>query len=464
MLCIARNAGRRLIPRLTITRTIYNSSRQYRYQERPSRLPKILISLGLLSATTFVGYWIFWPHHTFSTSVAKLLRKALYAESDKTGPDYQTALKYYLEALQLADAEKLNTLSDEYTGIQLKIGEMYERLNMNQDALMIYSEIAAMYLDSLTTPGKITDLEYRSHIVQKDLRVVIKMTELNQVNAQSCKMLLMTHFIIAQEEVSKKSKFARSLINEENIEMIQENTDNKPIEEDSVLLKPPTTIIKDKEAWMPFRDELFTVRDLYVTVCLATGDLASAIRAKIASTSWMMNADCDPGQILMSQTNLGSMIYLQAEEFETKEFVSIKDKKEVEIINENRLAKEKCLRLSTQCFESVLEFSKKLPANLRRDENVEESIALATYGLGVIKLHLGDLESAKSLLRESRLRAKGSGFTDLVTESERELNRLQKEFDERGDTIGDKESTRIERLLNQYDSQPEIEFDIQVVK
>jgi tetratricopeptide (TPR) repeat protein len=396
--------------------------------------------------------------------VAKILRKALWAESKKDEPDYQTALKYYLEALQQADVEELDPLCDEYTGIQLKIAEMYERLNMNQDALMIYSEIAAMYLDHFTAPGKLTDPVKRAHYIQKDLRVVIKMVQLNQSNVQASKMLLLTHFLIAQEEVSRRSKSAKALIDDENIELIQGTQADKEIGGETLLLDSSQTLVKDKQAWLPFRDELFNARDIYVAISLATGDLSTAIRTKVATTAWMLNADCNPGEILMSQTNLGSIIYLQAEEFETKEINSIKSKQDENTIKENKLAKEQCIGFSTQCYESVLEFSKKLPASLRRNETVEEAIALSTYGLGVIKLHLGQLDSAKSLLREARLRAKGSGFTDLVFEAERELERLQKEFEERGDTSGVDETTRIEKLLQQAENQPDIELDIQLVK
>ena len=57
------------------------------------------------------------------------------------------ALKYYLEALAKCDELGMDKLLDEYTGIQLKIGEMFERLNMMEDAAFIYNEIATLYLN-----------------------------------------------------------------------------------------------------------------------------------------------------------------------------------------------------------------------------------------------------------------------------------------------------------------------------
>ena len=95
---------------------------------------------------------MWWPKHTFPSSIAKFLRKGLWAESDRGEFDYQLALKYYLQALEHANEIGLDPLSDEYTGIQLKIGEMFERLNMLTDAAYIYNEIATLYLTVLTAP------------------------------------------------------------------------------------------------------------------------------------------------------------------------------------------------------------------------------------------------------------------------------------------------------------------------
>jgi hypothetical protein len=68
----------------------------------------------------------------------------------------------------------------------------------------------------------------------------------------------------------------------------------------------------------------------------------------------------------------------------------------------------------------------KLPSKARREPNVAEVHALSTYGLGVIALHKGHYDEASELLRESRLRAKGCDFDDLVTSAELELSNLEK--------------------------------------
>lgn len=468
-------------PKINVIPNLRYSSqyaRQYNANQGRRNWSKIILTtLGGISLIGFSAWWVYWPHHTFPKSVAKILRKALWAESEKGEKDYSGALKHYLKALEEADKLNLDPLSDEYTGIQLKVGEMYERLNMNQDALMVYSEIASGYLDALTTPDRIP-LARRPHIIQKDLRVIVKMVELNKSNPYTSKMLLMTHFMVAQEEVAKRSKIVAGMIKEEKEQILGDVSNshnsngiqyNNPIKQDSMKVGNDEQVIileRNREAWEPFRDELFNARDLYVAICLATGDLNSAVRTKIATTEWMLNADCDPGEILMSQTNLGSLMYLQAEEFESKESRAIQQKLSDDIVEAERFNKQSCITLALRCYESVLKFSKELPAQLRRNENVEESIALSTYGLGVVKLHLGELGVAKNLLRESRLRAKGSGFSDLVNEAEKELEKLSKEADrlEKEGKKKESEEQRIKDLLAKESIQPDIELDIQLSK
>ncbi|KAH3682314.1 hypothetical protein WICPIJ_006729 [Wickerhamomyces pijperi] len=414
-----------------------------------------LATTGVISLTGFALWYTIFPHHPYSSDVAKELRKALHAELDRPSSpvDYQLALKHYIQAIDLCDEEGLDILSDAYTGIQLKIGEMYERLGLPAEALLTYSSIASTYLAALTTPGRIDDKD-RAHYIQKDLRVVVKCVELNGRDVKGCMMLLMTHFIVAQSEVRRRSIEADQLIHSEEAHI--EN--DLSVTKDGRLKKCP-------EAWTPFRDELFNARDLYVALCLSSGNLSDAVRTKIATTEWMLHADCPPGEILLSQCNLGAIMYLQAEEFEVREFSGVKGGNE-ELRLEGKAGKERCLSLSQECYESVLSFAKNLPYELRRgDMAVEESIALSTYGLGVIKLHIGDFTSAKNLLRESRLRAKGAGFDDLVTEAERELKKLNQEEETHGGSLENKD--RIEQLLQASEQgmgEVPIEMDIQLTK
>lgn len=460
------------IPRSFRSYSQYNYQYQQYQQYQPPRTSwtkRILYTgIGLAGFGSYV-YYFWWPKHTFPSSVAKILRKGLWAESDKGENDYQLALKYYLEAIDHCHEIEVDPLSDEYTGIQLKVGEMFERLDMLEDAAFVYNEIATLYLKVLTaTPNsedgkRVRSRDHRAHLIQKDLRLAIKLVELNKANAQLSKAILMTHLLIAQDEVHKK------LGPNGNISRLTPNTSGSDykatIDSTSIEISNDgitTTINKNPSAWEPFVDEFFNAMDLLTAICISTGDLAMASKIKISMTEWMLLADVEPHKVLLSQCNLASLLYLQAEEYESKEVAykrkffedsglnfddyrnspqeTLKDSdvlekldKEIEQHQRNEYLlviqnKEKCIELSIKSYESVLEFAKNLPQEIISNNNtINETVALATYGLGVVNLHLAQYEKAERLLREARVRSKTCGYDDLILEIERELSKLFKE-------------------------------------
>lgn len=424
----------------------------------------MLTLIGGLGVVGGVTWWLYWPHHTFSSSVAKILRKGLWAESDREGNDYKKALEYYIEALQLAQSENLDPLSDEYTGIQLKIGQMYEQLSMFPEALMIYTEICSNYLVALTTPGAVSN-SLRPHLIQKDLRVVIKCAQLNTSDPQMCKLMLMTHLLVAQEEVAKKSAAVAKLISRDSLRADQEDvsitSDANTVEES---LKDPTKLQLNRGAWEPFRDELFNARELYVALCISTGDIWTAARTATATVAWMINAECSPVQIIECQNNLGSVLFLNAEALGNKISQGTRSGMDESELNQLRQGQKQSLKSSEKCYESVLQFSKRLPTEIRRAEGMEESIALATYSLGVVKLHNGELIPARNLLREARLRAKAAGYEELIQNAENELGKVRDALEK---TDPSKESpsdaNQIEALLEAHDKGPS-DFTVDVAK
>ncbi|KAI5961373.1 uncharacterized protein KGF55_003996 [Candida pseudojiufengensis] len=458
----------------------YNYNKTYaNFNPPPKRslFKKLLYTTLGLTFVTGCAYYIWWPKHTFPSSVAKILRKGLWAESDKGENDYQLALKYYLEALEHCQEIGMDPLSDEYTGIQLKIGEMFERLGMLSDASFIYNEIATLYLSVLTArkdqeqgPSRIKNRDHRRHLIQKDLRIAIKLVELNKNNPQFCKAILVTHLIIAQDEINKlmnPKENKLNLLNKVNqgdqTQEGQKGNFTATLDKDRIIINDAngnevSQIKKTPEVWEPFNDEFFNAMDLLSAICISTGDLAMASKVKIAMTEAMLLADVEPGEMLLSQCNLGSLLYMQAEELEAQEISlkrkfselsgiefkvlnqdSISDdttnklnekitKEDQQIFNKILKTREVCLQLSIKSYESVLQFAKSIPQDVIKQNNqINETVALATYGLGVINLHLSNYDKAERLLRESRVRSKACDYEYLIPEIERELNKLFEE-------------------------------------
>ena len=63
---------------------------------KTSWVKKLFYVTAGLGVITGYAYYMWWPKHTFPSSIAKILRKGLWAESDKGEFDYQLALKHYL--------------------------------------------------------------------------------------------------------------------------------------------------------------------------------------------------------------------------------------------------------------------------------------------------------------------------------------------------------------------------------
>lgn len=478
-----------------------------RFQPQASGFKKFLyVNLTLVSVTSF-AYYMWWPKHTFPTSVAKILRKGLWAESDRGEYDYQLALKYYLEALEECDRLKMDTLCDEYTGIQLKIAEMYQRLNLMDDAAFVYNEIATLYLTVLKAPPnsvqgqRIRGIDHRAHVIQKDLRIALKLVELNRQNPSLLKAILITHLLIAQDEVRRKlglPKQASSLVNADELQLglpelkkLLSNRETSEIAAISSGIKPASgesigetkTIVLETnpEAWEPFADEFFNAMDTLAVICIAVGDITAACNIRISMTSKMLIAGVSPEKLLLSQCNTASLLYFQAEELQAQEqalrkkfadaagvdyakvkaihdplqpilvsesetteivrqigeSVSPQDRKAYEQVVKNKTA---LLEMVVATYESVIAGSKKLPQDVAKDNlAIGETVALATYGLGVVNLHLSQYEKAERLLREARVRSKSCGYDALIDEIERELQKLfneKKQIEAKNEGVG----------------------------
>ncbi|SCV01612.1 LAME_0G17348g1_1 [Lachancea meyersii CBS 8951] len=429
-----------------VTTASYGSS----IKPRKDLWQKWIYGLGVFGALSVGVYYYYWPRNTFPPTVAKILRKALWEESDRKDHDYQAALKYYLEALQECNKLEMDPVSDEYTGIELKVAEMYERLDMSDHAHELYLEMLYRYFDALHSPGRIAD-NIRPHLIQKDLRILIKSLEMNK-DVQIGKRNLLAHLLLAQEGVLSRSPELKKYFEErkertaklfKGESVVQSLDFDRIVNEDNIKLNEESYMIvdmaKNSSAWEPFKEEFFTARDLYTAYCLSTKDISSALSCKLTTVEWMVMADMPPGQILLSQANLGSLLYLQAENFETKihqltqqrEQVAAKsgDETVIRALRQLHKNRDSCFEMATQCYDSIVKFSKKnkkLRFNAKdlMDPSAAHAIALSIYGTGVISLHRRNLAKAERLLNESIALAEETNFQELLTEAHQELRKV----------------------------------------
>ncbi|QLQ78113.1 hypothetical protein HG537_0A03600 [Torulaspora globosa] len=417
---------------------------------RNDRIQKVVLSLFGISAFSYAVWYFYWPHHTFRKPVAQILRKGLWSESDKEQFDYQKALKFYIEALEKSDELKVDPISDEYTGIELKVAEMYEKMGMIDEANGVYLELLYRYFDALNTEGKVPE-DKRPELIRRDLRILIKSLETNK-DVSIGKRNLLAHLLMAQEEVLSRSQELKQFFErrkEKARNMFQgkalDASDFKTfVNEENLKLNDEGYMIldlqKDSSAWEPFKEEFFTARDLYTAFCLSSKDIAAALSCKMTTVEWMVMADMPPGQILLSQANLGSLLYLQGEKFEAeilelegkrdKDPTLVSDESMIKALRHLHRNRDTCLQMATQCYDSVIQFAKKnnkLRFNMKDqlDPSVSQAIALSTYGMGVLNLHQGVLAKAEKLLKDSISMAKEIDFQELLNEARNELDKAE---------------------------------------
>lgn len=509
------------IPRVCARR--YNQNYFQNLQPRPSRFKRSVTGAFWLVSVSAFAYYMWWPKHTFPKLVAAILRKGIIAESDKGEKDYQLALKFYLQALEECKAQKMDPISDEYTGVQLKVAEMYERLSMKNEAAFVYNEIATLYLSALKaekhTPeaALIRGLDHRAHVIQKDLRVALKLVELNQNNPLLSKAILVTHLLIAQDEVNRKLGVAKSLLFEAvDLPALGKGSKGDVLEADGNETKDGiksgakagaasergdtlggsgevnatkgigagaetdlsnTSGLEDgvlvletnPEAWYPFAEEFFVGLEMLSAICISVGDINAASNINLAMTSKMLLAGIPPNMLLLAQCNTASLLFFQAEQLQAqqqhmcKQFaqdanvdydivkamydplqpLSVGDDEAQEVrrkilssvLDEDKAKYEqlaanrtKLLEMVAATYESVINGAKQLPNDVvAANSTISETVALATYGLGVMNLHLSDYDKAERLLRTARVRSRSCGYDTLIVEIERELGKLQEE-------------------------------------
>lgn len=393
------------------------------------RFRTILLLLAAISGFTT---WYFYPRHTFTPEVATILRKALKAESESFGgQNLPEAVKYYIEALMEAEAQGLSPLSDEYTGIQLKLAEIYEMLNYPDAAHDVYMEICAAYVDAFQN-NKIAQ-DVRPQVIQRGLRIALKLahisgTEKNDVVSRA----LLLQILLAQEEVCRRCPEATDLLKLASTPPTQSEREFMTQLTKSASHARLLRASGNYDAWMPFRDELIAARDVLTTHNLSDALANVALREKQITYQIMLASGCGVGDLLLAQANLASMFYLMSEQLEVivhtaekNEGTTIKADTGGEIpLDTMKTSSNNALARSESCYKRVLKAIPSLEPDVRRTKEVEEAQALCTYGVGVIAIKKGDYEEAKDKLREARTRAKGSGFDDLVEAADGELNKV----------------------------------------
>ncbi|KAM0718579.1 hypothetical protein Q7P37_005649 [Cladosporium fusiforme] len=152
------------------------------FQEYPFQI--VLASGFVLSGAVAVVYanyvyqnYIIASFHKYPEPVAVKLRRALYYTNQDLQP--KEALKYYRQALQIAEEIGMDPFSDEIMGVKIQVAGMMEKIEQYTKAIQV---LEILRRDSLQWMEQLGGLEEnkikRTNVLQKLVGISIKLGEL----------------------------------------------------------------------------------------------------------------------------------------------------------------------------------------------------------------------------------------------------------------------------------------------
>lgn len=134
--------------------------------------------MGIMGYVSYTMFFQLQPvDHNYPKSVASRLKKAIYYSS--LDPDLLKALKFYQQALDAAQDEKMNPFSDEVIGIKLRIASVLENNKQPRSAVQVLEMLRAELRQYIELYGDRADLkEHRTRLLRKVVQISIKLGQL----------------------------------------------------------------------------------------------------------------------------------------------------------------------------------------------------------------------------------------------------------------------------------------------
>jgi tetratricopeptide (TPR) repeat protein len=138
----------------------------------------ILFGAGTLLYSNYIYHnYIIGAYHKFPEPVAKQLRKAIYYTNISLEP--KQAVKYYRQALQVADEIGMDPFSDEIIGVKIQLAALMERIQQYKKAIDILEIVKADNIKWLEQLGDKPGNEgKRTRVLAKTVGVSVKLGEL----------------------------------------------------------------------------------------------------------------------------------------------------------------------------------------------------------------------------------------------------------------------------------------------
>jgi hypothetical protein len=141
-------------------------------------LHSIVFGAGTLLYSNYIyNSYIVGAFHKFPEPVARQLRKALYYTNISLAP--KEAVKYYKEALRVADDIGMDPFSDEILGVKIQLASLMEKIQQYQKAIDILEIVRSDCLKWVDELGSKPGNEgKRTRVLAKTVGISVKLGEL----------------------------------------------------------------------------------------------------------------------------------------------------------------------------------------------------------------------------------------------------------------------------------------------
>lgn len=132
---------------------------------------------ALVYTNYFYHNYIIGAFHKYPEPVAKQMRKALYYTNMDLQP--KNAVKYYREALRVADEIGMDPFSDEIIGIKIQVAELMEKIQQYQKAIDVLEIVKSDNMKWVDLFGNKAGNEgKRTRLLKKTVGVSVKLGDL----------------------------------------------------------------------------------------------------------------------------------------------------------------------------------------------------------------------------------------------------------------------------------------------
>ena len=367
--------------------------------------------------------WYVYPRDKYPPSVNQILRKALWEEI-KT-ENFKESARYYRAALDECKKLQIDPLTDEYTGIEIKLAEMYEKMAMNAEAETVYIAMLNRFYEAICSEE---DSSKKGKMLKRDLSIAAKVYEdPSSIEITPTRLnFLMSHINLAQDEIMSRSPDLKKLVT-------QPGSDHQTM--DAELNANVIPNIKEyARSFEPFKEEFFVVRDAYTEMCVAAKNTKAALDSKLLTVGWMVLADMPESAVLLSQANLGSLFYLRGESLESQ-LHAMKGKLDSGDTSVDKDALRKLqgehdfmMRTAAAYYDMIIQRASlkktKFPVGHSADRDALQAVILSKHGLGVINVHNGKYVKGEEYLLEAKRMAQQYSMPEIVDVVDSELVKL----------------------------------------